>query len=84
MKMMENIDKCAKNIGQTTIETRAYLRALSESKGLNIAKHVQQVEKEIAEGNKSQEGNFPILSVHYIYEWFHDLFPLHLLWTKSD
>ena len=63
IKAMENIEKCTSNIGQTTIETRAYLHALSESKGLNLAKHVAQVEREMDKNMKSQKGYF-LSSIH--------------------
>ena len=56
---MENIEKSAKNICKTTLETRAYLCALSESKGLNLAKHMDQVEREMEEADKSN-GDFKI------------------------
>ena len=56
--MMEKIDKCATNIGKTTVETRAYLRALSENKGLDLGKHVAQIEQEMDKDDKSEKGLF--------------------------
>ena len=46
-KALKNINKCSKTVNATGLETTAYLRALAESKGLNIDKHRTQLENQM-------------------------------------
>ena len=65
-KLMDEMQQCAQKIGKATVETRAYVRALSENKGLNLDKHIKQVEKEMTDEIKSKKGEilqFPILGI---------------------
>ena len=61
---MDEMQQCAHKIGKATVETRAYVRARSENKGLSLDKHIKQVEKEMTDEMKSKKGEilkFPIL-----------------------
>ena len=52
IEILDDIRKCSKSVEKSTIETTAYLRALGESKGLNIAKYRDEVKREIENDNK--------------------------------
>ena len=46
-KTLKRIGSSCKTLGKTGLETTAYLRALGESKGLNVDKHRKQLETEL-------------------------------------
>ena len=64
--ILEDIRKCSKSVEKTTLETTAYLRALGESKGLNIAKFRDEVRKEM-ENDKGTAQLSGILYTSNIY-----------------
>ena len=55
IKALKNISSCSITFGKTGMETTAYLRALSEAKGLNVDKHRHQVAKELQKENENDE-----------------------------
>ena len=55
--MLDDMRKCTKSIEKSTIETTAYLRALGESKGLNVAKFREEIKREMENEKNTNAGN---------------------------
>ena len=55
MEILDDIRKCTKSVQKSTIETTAYLRALGHSKGLDVGKFRDEVQKEMETDKKAED-----------------------------
>ena len=53
---LADLSDCSKKLGKSGVETTVYLRALEESKGLDMQKHRDQVENELDKASKEKQG----------------------------
>ena len=56
IQMLDDMRKCTKSVEKSTIETTAYLRALGESKGLNVAKFREEIKREMENEKTNNAG----------------------------